>query len=195
MRMNIKDGMGCKRMRLRGFITAWALLSLFGIQGAEGPVNIAAEAAVNPSVEVGEPVPIQRTIILQRVYLDGEISEETIEETIISMDDFWRKYDKWLLVDQNDSQLVFQTYVDDISPLLKGNGYFGIKADGTISIFNGKPVKDQVIQSFYQIDLKKLESSQQTELLKGVKIENKERYKQFLEVYKPYSISTMKTLH
>lgn len=194
MRVNIKDGMGCKRMRLRGFITAWFLLSLFGIQGAEGPVNIAAKAAVNPSVEVGEPVPIQRTIILQRVYLDGEISEETIEETIISMDDFWRKYDKWLLVDQNDSQLVFQTYVDDISPLLKGNGYFGIKADGTISIFNGKPVKDQVIQSFYQIDLKKLESSQQTELLKGVKIENKERYKKFLEVYKPYSISTMKTV-
>jgi forespore regulator of the sigma-K checkpoint len=183
-------------MRLRGFITAWVLLlSLFGVQGTEGPVqDLAAEAAVNPSVEVGEPVPIQRTIILQRIYLDGEISEETFEETIISMDDFWRKYDKWLLVDQNDSQLVFQTYVDDISPLLKGNGYFGIKADGTISIFNGKPVKDQVIQSFYQIDMKKLESRQQTELLKGVKIENKERYSQFLEAYKPYSISTMKTL-
>ena len=96
--------------------------------------------------------------------------------------------------EMNDSQLVFQTYVDDISPLLKGNGYFGIKADGTISIFNGKPVKDQVIQSFYQIDMKKLESRQQTELLKGVKIENKERYSQFLEAYKPYSISTMKTL-
>lgn len=170
------------------------LLCLMAIPGMNDHAGVADRIDYGQDSPVLGMAPIQRTVILQRVYLDGEMSEEKIEETIISMDDFWRKYDKWLLVDQNDEQLVFQTYVDDISPLLKGNGYFGIKSDGTISIFNGKPAKEQIIQSFYQIDLKKLETNKKSELQSGVKIVNKERYLKFLEVYKNYSTPASKKL-
>lgn len=170
------------------------LLALVNMASLSYSGTAAERRTPEKSVESGGSAPIKRTVILQRVYLDGEMSEEQIEETILSMDDFWRKYEKWLLVDQDDQQLVFQTYVDDISPLLKGNGYFGIKSDGTISIFNGKPAKDQIIQSFFQIDIKKLESSKQLELKQGVKISNKKRYLDLLEAYKPYSITTGKSI-
>ena len=181
-------------MNGRYFFLVACLLCLIAIPGMNDRVGVAERNDAGQDRPVLGNAPIQRTVILQRVYLDGEMSEEKIEETIISMDDFWRKYDKWLLVDQNDQQLVFQTYVDDISPLLKGNGYFGIKSDGTITIFNGKPARDQIIQSFYQIDLKKLESNKKSELQNGVKIVNKERYLKFLEVYKAYSTPTSKML-
>ncbi len=181
-------------MNGRYFFLVACLFCLMAIPGMNDHVSVADRIDSGQDSSVLGKAPIQRTVILQRVYLDGEMSEEKIEETIISMDDFWRKYDKWLLVDQNDEQLVFQTYVDDISPLLKGNGYFGIKSDGTITIFNGKPAKEQIIQSFYQIDLKKLETNKKSELQSGVKVVNKERYLKFLEVYKAYSTPASKTL-
>ena len=181
-------------MNGRHFFLVACLVCLMAVPGVNNHAGIANGVDAAQDSPVLGNAPIQRTVILQRVYLDGEMSEEKIEETIISMDDFWRKYEKWLLVDQNDQELVFQTYVNDISPLLKGNGYFGIKSDGTITIFNGKPAEEQIIQSFFQIDLKKLESNKKMELQDGVKIVNKERYLKFLEVYKAYSTPASKTL-
>lgn len=132
--------------------------------------------------------PLQITIVLKRMYLDGEISEEKYQETIWSMEDFWAKYDQWELVDMGESSAVFRQKVDDISPLLKANGYFGITDEGVLSIFNGKPGSSQIIQSFFQIDVQKLESRKREELLKGIPIMTKDRYEQVLETFKGYSM-------
>jgi len=127
-------------------------------------------------------------IVLKRIYLDGEISEENIEETVWSMEDFWSKYDKWQLAAENNHTLIFTQAVDDISPLLKTNGYFGISNEGILTIYNGKPEKSNIIQSFFQIDLKKLESAQQKHLRKGIPIKTKDRYVEVLETFKNYTI-------
>lgn len=138
------------------------------------------------SFEVSGPLTV--TVILERVFLDGEVSEEIKEETIWSMEDFWSEYSTWQLVDQDEEQVVFQKQIDDISPLLKANGYFGINEDYILTIFNGKPESDKVIQSFFQIDVKKLESRQHEELKKGIPIQSRNKYVEVLEVFK--SIST-----
>lgn len=105
--------------------------------------------------------PKKFSVMLQRVYLDGEVSEECVEETIWSMEDFWSKYENWQLVNMDSHQFVFRQEMDDISPLLKANGYFGVSAEGVLGVYNGKPNKSNIIQSFFQIDLEKLESKQQ----------------------------------
>jgi forespore regulator of the sigma-K checkpoint len=132
--------------------------------------------------------PLERKIVLQRVYMDGEVSEEVVTETILAMEDFWANYSDWQLIDQNEDQIVFKKFEDDISPLLKANGFFGLTEDGTLSIFYGKPEKAKIIQSFFQIDVGKLESYKQQELFKGIPIINKNHYEQVIEAYKPYSI-------
>lgn len=71
--------------------------------------------------------PIERKVILQRMYLDGELSEEKLTETIRTMEDFWLKYQGWKVVDQNEDQIVLKKIENDISPLLKANGYLGMK--------------------------------------------------------------------
>jgi forespore regulator of the sigma-K checkpoint len=139
--------------------------------------------------EVTGPLTVE--VKLKRTYLDGEVSEEIVEETIWAMEDFWNHYRDagWQLIDQNEEQIVFQKTMDDISPLLKTNGYFGLTEDGVLSIFNGKPGSSNVIQSFFQVDTKKLESRQHDTLIKGIPIETKDHYVKVLESLQPYSLT------
>lgn len=131
--------------------------------------------------------PQQLTIILERIYLDGEISEEVVRDSYWSIENFWAKYDQWQLIDMDASTMVFRKQVDDISPLLKANGYFGLTEDGVLTIFNGRPDRSRIIQSFFRIDVKKLESNKQEELIQGIPIKTKDRYVEVLETFKPYS--------
>ncbi|MFK4997595.1 BofC N-terminal domain-containing protein [Bacillus sp. N9] len=58
--------------------------------------------------------PMTLEIILRKLYVDGEVSEEVVEETIWALDDFWSKYEGWQLVDM-DEGFLFLKKVDDIS--------------------------------------------------------------------------------
>lgn len=147
--------------------------------------QIVIATPVTGTVQVVDPKTVR--VILARIYLDGEISEEIVEETILSMEDFWAEYAEWDLIDQDEAQVVFQQRVDDISPLLKINGYFGISQEGTLNIYEGKPSEEKVIQSFFQINMKKLKSHQQQELEKGIPVISRDRYEEVLKMYKKYA--------
>jgi forespore regulator of the sigma-K checkpoint len=124
------------------------------------------------------------------VYIDGEVSEEILKENVDTIEEIKGKYRNWNIIQMDEEQIVLQKKVNDISPLLKANGYFGISDNGIISIFNGKPKKADIIQSFFQIDIKKLEGKKQEELKKGIPIKSKEDYDKVLKALKPYSIQT-----
>lgn len=158
---------------MRIFIALMMFISLFGSS------SVFAQSSA-----------VQMTILLERMYVDGEVSEEIRKETVTSMKDIWEKYKGWQLVDLDDNQIVFQKKVNDISPLLKANGYFGLTKDGTLSIFEGKPNESsRVIQSFFQIDIKKLESRQQKRLQKGIRVVSKSRYQDIIETYRPFALT------
>lgn len=127
------------------------------------------------------------TVILQLFYLDGEISEEIVTEELNDMESLWKEYQDWKLVDINTNQVVFKKYIDDISPVLKANGFFGLSEAGALSIYNGKPNGSNIIQSFFQIDIDKLESSKQEELRRGIPIKDKNNFQKVINAFKPYS--------
>lgn len=129
----------------------------------------------------------QMKVILQLFYLDGEVKEEIVTEDSSNMEELWSEYKDWKLVDINTEHVVFKKYIDDISPVLKANGYFGLAENGTLAIFNGKPDSSKVIQSFYQIDMEKLEAKKQKELLKGIPVRDKSNFQKVLDAFKPYS--------
>ncbi|ASS88662.1 Forespore regulator of the sigma-K checkpoint, BofC [Geobacillus lituanicus] len=147
-----------------------------------------AVAAVLP-VHGVSAAPVKMTIVLQQHYLDGEMSEEKVTETVDSLTEIWKKYRDWQLINLDDRTIVFRKTVNDISPLLKTNGYFGITDDGTLSIFNGKPGQSsEIIQSFFQIDVQKLESRQQQKLKQGIRVLSKEQYEQVIEMYRHFAV-------
>jgi forespore regulator of the sigma-K checkpoint len=135
--------------------------------------------------------PLQVEVMLRCLYLDGEVSEENVRETIYSMENFWAKYEEWQFIGVKNEKLVFRKEMDDISPLLKANGYFGVTDEGILTIFNGKPYKSNIIQSFFQIDVGKLESHKRLELKEGIPIKNKDQYVEVLETFKTYSKQEM----
>lgn len=161
------------------------LLTLIG----SAPGLVMFGAAANPDPAKKEPLHLK--LILERVYLDGEVSEESVQEKVTSLESFWSKYDQWQLKGSNESSIIFTKKVDDISPLLKANGYFGVTDKGVLSIFNGKPEHSKIIQSFFQIDVKKLESRKQQELTNGIPVKTKDRYVKVLETFKPYSLKRL----
>ncbi|MEH7504962.1 intercompartmental signaling factor BofC [Neobacillus drentensis] len=175
---------------------AWYRYSLAGVAvllfmfifSAEGMTIIGAASQIDSPHLREKTEPLNMTVILERVYLDGEISQEVVNETCWSMENFWAKYDQWQLTDIDESTMVFRKQVNDISPLLKANGFFGITEDGVLTIFNGRPDHLRIIQSFFQIDIKKLESTKQEELIQGIPIKTKDRYVEVLETFKPYSL-------
>ncbi|WP_246861198.1 intercompartmental signaling factor BofC [Bacillus sp. REN3] len=167
-------------------MAALLLISVFSFWLARNTEPAFAEKPEGNVQEINEPLEI--TITLQRAYLDGEMSEEKVKEKIWSMEDFWAKYDDWQLVDLDNGKAVFRMEIDDISPLLKGNGYFGLSQEGVLTIFNGRPDRSNIIQSFFQIDLGRLESIKRDQLEKGIKIKDKKRYEQVLETFKPYTL-------
>ena len=172
------------RYSLAGF----AVLLFMFIFNAEGMTIISAASQMDSPHIKEKPEPLNMTVILERVYLDGEISQEVVHETSWSMENFWAKYDQWQLTDYDEATMVFRKQVNDISPLLKANGFFGITKDGVLTIFNGRPDQLRIIQSFFQIDTKKLESSKQDELIQGIPIKTKNRYVEVLETFEPYSL-------
>ncbi|MFB5194710.1 regulator [Bacillus sp. AFS073361] len=172
----------------RYMFAGFAVLLFMFIFNANEMTIIGSAAPMDKPQKEEKAEPLTMKVILERVYLDGEISQEVVNETCWSLENFWAKYDQWQLIDIDGSTFVFQKQVNDISPLLKANGFFGITEEGVLSIFNGKPDQLKIIQSFFQIDIKRLESTKQEELIQGIPIKNKNRYVEVLETFKPYSL-------
>ncbi|MFB1051647.1 BofC C-terminal domain-containing protein [Paraliobacillus sp. JSM ZJ581] len=169
-------------MFLVGFSTHAVLLK--ENMPTEGMDNETTEVTNSTTIVAEEP--FQLSVTLQKQYLDGNITESTEKKTIHAMEDFWSKYEDWQLIDQSQEEMIFRKQIDDISPYLKQSGYFGLQ-NSMLSIFEGEPIHQQVIQSFYQIDTDTLESRQMESLQKGIKIDSKEKYLQVLEVYRDLS--------
>jgi forespore regulator of the sigma-K checkpoint len=127
------------------------------------------------------------TILLQRVYVGGDISEEIYTTDELSLDNLLQKYEGWKLVDYDDEQITFQKHIDDISPIIKTSGYFGLSDDGTLKIFEGTPRKEKVIHSFFQMDTKKLQSYKRQQLKNGIRVKSKSTFEKVLKDLKNYA--------
>lgn len=180
-------------MSTKWYVITLSFLVMIGISLFQSEISLGlmeeptAFAEENELVTLNKADSVKVKVILEREYLDGELSQEVVVETIWSMEDFWAKYEHWQLIDMEKKKVVFRQRVDDISPLLKANGYFGITEDGILTIFNGRPHKYNIIQSFFQIDVGKLESRKREELLNGIPIKSKTHYVEVLETFKPYT--------
>ncbi|MCM3354013.1 signaling peptide protein [Bacillus halotolerans] len=168
---------------MKRFSTAYLLL---GILCSAAAFLMGAPRASGAEVEHYEPLQVH--VQLEKVYLDGEVSIEHKREKVLSMDDFWADYAGWTLVEHKNGYVLFRKQVDDISPLSKVNGYIGVSGSGVISTFHGRPESDsEPIQSFFQIDLERLESHMQKNLEKGIPFRTKAEFEDVIEHIKTYS--------
>ncbi|MEC3882607.1 BofC C-terminal domain-containing protein [Halobacillus sp. HZG1] len=130
-----------------------------------------------------KPEPLKLTVILKEHYIDGVTETTKKEEIIWSMMDFWASYEGWTVEEQQLDKVVFQREVDDISPLTKQTGYFGLTEDGELAVFQGLPDQGKVIESFKPVPIKPLETKRENELKQGIKIKDHRHFEQVVRQF------------
>ncbi|WP_010270766.1 BofC C-terminal domain-containing protein [Paenibacillus senegalensis] len=89
-------------------------------------------------------------------------------------------------------QLYFTETVNDLSQQCKENAYFGLDKDGNLSLFEGLPAEEQIIRTFFQLNVQHLKSSLPSETLnqlyEGIRIMDVEDYHSVLSTFSDFAV-------
>jgi len=178
-----------------GFVSAHVLCVVFGsawlmvntLQQMKEDETPSQREQLAQAVLAGEKV----DITLQKTYVCGTEEEQKLTKTFSSADQVFQEYQDWELISEKDNHFVFKKLVHDLSPVCKENGYFGLTNEGILTLFEGPPQQQKVIQTFFQINTDKFESSllkNDLDLLKkGIRIHDIAEYNSILSTYGEYS--------
>ncbi|MBM7644703.1 forespore regulator of the sigma-K checkpoint [Scopulibacillus daqui] len=151
------------------------------------PSNIhLAKAEQDESNVLHKPMPRVVRVHLKKDYLDGISIESTREAHLLSVKQYVAAFDDWRLVKQTKGSLYFEKKINDISPVAKAVGIFGLTNNGTLTIFEGNPDKNQIIQTFFQIDTKALEVNDYKHLNQGIPVRDKKHFQQVMKALAKY---------
>lgn len=130
-------------------------------------------------------------LVLHRSYLCGE---ETRKLGMHSSEEAYnlilahREWDASLAA---GGKLTLEESVDDLSPYCRKTAYIGLDQDGNLSLFNGPPQKDKVIRTFFQLDVKTLQTSltqeKLEELMHGIRVSDKDEYNSVISTFSDFA--------
>ncbi|GBG08733.1 hypothetical protein B1748_03635 [Paenibacillus sp. MY03] len=159
--------------------------------------SFASEATLDePSVSrmlQDRNAPVQ--VMLHRLYVCGEETEPLglmKPETIIKL---LSQHPEWRTsLDEDGQTLRVMQQIDDLSAECKSNAYFGVDRNGNFSLFDGEPSNEKVMRTFFQLDVRFMESSlpkdQLDQLSDGIRVSDIDEYNSVLSTYSDYAMET-----
>lgn len=146
------------------------------------------EENIEEAIDVMSSQPVE--LILETKYLCGTETEVKEFEHMQALEGWMQtqeEYD-WEFVEKQDGSFrIIREVYDDLSPLCKKEGYFGISGDGKLTIFQGPPAENQVIESFFRLDTDlldvRLPKTEINLLRRGIRVENVSEYLSILSTY------------
>lgn len=138
---------------------------------------------------------IRRRVHLKIEYVSGEEIQtlpgtKTVDQIkgIFAADADWRG---WL---SSKGDLWLWKKVDDLSPACKKNAYMGVDEQGNLTLFKGPPADEEVLKTFFQMDIGTMKSSLPDHIWKqlqdGIRIQDIEEYNSVLSTFSDYSRDT-----
>ncbi|WP_376845137.1 BofC C-terminal domain-containing protein [Camelliibacillus cellulosilyticus] len=146
------------------------------------------------SEEMGANAPVMITVHFKETYIDGVSIEREDREHYLSFDTLITEHPGWRVVDCSKGNITFSKTVDDLSPVSKAAGIFGLKDNHILTLYFGEPSNDKIIRTFFQIDVGAMESNAVLKLKHGIRITNKKDYQTILHSMSKYAIHTVSTL-
>ncbi|MCR2802649.1 BofC C-terminal domain-containing protein [Paenibacillus soyae] len=159
-----------------------------------------AEEAEQPSVsrylaDRNDAVPV----MLRRIYVCGEETEmlgRLESEQIIAL---LRENSEWsATLDQDGQTVVLAEQIEDLSNHCKSHAYFGVDRKGNFSLFDGIPQQEKVMRTFFQLDIRFLESSlpkdELDHLSRGIRVSDIDEYNSVLSTFSDYAVGREKVL-
>jgi forespore regulator of the sigma-K checkpoint len=146
----------------------------------------------NKTLEVIRTLKGKQAVYLQTVYVCGEETQQLGVWSALELQAAHKKHAKWLIRMDEPGKVTFIQHIEDLSPACKDQAYFGIRQDGSLSLFNGVPGKDNVIRTFFQLNIDFLESSlpEETvrELRDGIRVTDMAEYNSVLSTFSEYAV-------
>ncbi|OCT15691.1 hypothetical protein A8709_12545 [Paenibacillus pectinilyticus] len=104
-----------------------------------------------------------------------------------------KQHPNWQLTIQASSgDVTFKENIEDLSPECKEKAVFGIDGSSNLSLFNGTPANNQIIRTFFQLNIEQLESSLPREtvdqLHEGIRVSDIAEYNSVLSTFSDYAI-------
>lgn len=135
-------------------------------------------------------------VVLHRVYLCGsetrQLGRHTTEETM----NLLKAHREWSASFDPIGRVVLEETVDDLSPQCSKSAYISVDRVGNLSLFDGPPKKEKIIRTFFQLDVKSLESSLSKEKLKeladGIRVSDKDEFNSVLSSFSDYAMPSAK---
>ncbi|MBM7683276.1 forespore regulator of the sigma-K checkpoint [Pullulanibacillus pueri] len=161
-------------------IASIVLLGLYG-----GPSHQGAYA-LDESIKVQAAKPTEIHLITQ--YIDGVSIQQIEKKHIISVNDYLNQHPKWKVLENNNSTLILKRTVKDLSPVSKSVGVLGLKDGNTLTLFKGDPKANQIIQTFFQIDVDALQVNLIKQLKNGIPVSDKQHYTKMIHSFSRYAL-------
>jgi forespore regulator of the sigma-K checkpoint len=134
----------------------------------------------------------RRAIFLQTLYVCGEETQQLGLWSSKEVLEAQQKHPNWLIRINETDKVTFIERIEDLSPVCKERAHFGMDAGGNLSLFNGVPGRDNVIRTFFQLDILYLKSSlpQETvkELYQGIRVSDMAEYNSILSTFSDYAV-------
>jgi forespore regulator of the sigma-K checkpoint len=186
-----------KQLRSRkGWVSLAALILLVGLLANEATVGATsapreAEAIGPRALEQIARTDQSRQVVLRRMFVCGE--EQIVLGTMSRREllDYAAKHPTLVPSIQPDGTAVFTENVEDLSPDCKQNAFFGLDANGNLSLFNGLPEERRVIRTFFQLNVEDVISSLPEEVWQqlnaGILVRDMDEFNSVLSTFSDYA--------
>lgn len=135
------------------------------------------------------------SVILRKRFVCGE---ETQSLGSMKAEDVIRYHEEFPTFDVTidaGGNVVFSAAIEDLSPHCKEHAYFGIDKNGNLSLFDGVPSGEQIIRTFFQLNVQQLKSSlphdMWNQLYEGIRITDLAEYNSVLSTFSDFALSDM----
>lgn len=130
-------------------------------------------------------------VTLRRTYWCGEEKRLLGRLTAAEASGLLRSRRDWDASFEKAGRLTLLENVEDLSPACRESAYIGLDADGNLTLYDGPPRKENVVRTFFQLDVKSLESSlskeRLRELIEGIKVSDRDEYNSVLSRFSDFA--------
>lgn len=130
-------------------------------------------------------------LVLHRTYLCGEETRKLGTHSVKEAYDLLLAHREWDATLTSNGKVTLMEEVDDLSPQCRKTAYIGMDQDGNLSLFNGPPEKDKVVRTFFQLDVKTLQTSlteeKLKELMRGIRVSDKDEYNSVISTFSDFA--------
>lgn len=138
-------------------------------------------------VENGEA----RHVLINKIYVCGEETEDLGLLPVQSILDYHAEHPGMDVTLDEGGTVRFSETIADLSARCKDNAYFGLDKSGNLSLFDGLPVNEKVIRTFFQLNVEHLKSSLPAEAWKqlyaGIRVSDLEEYNSVISTFSDFA--------